>query len=61
MQVLCLGLSRMGTESLRRALQILDYKPYHGFDVMHGGMPIRQAWMHLGRRKYGLSADAATD
>nr|POE94630.1 hypothetical protein CFP56_16867 [Quercus suber] len=58
MAVLALGLSRMGTESLRQALLTLGYDHvYHGFDVMHGGPPIRKAWSELGRRKYGLTSD----
>lgn len=34
MKVLCLGLPRAGTESLRRALQMLGIKGvYHGYDL----------------------------
>lgn len=34
MKVLCLGLSRTGTDSVRTALNILGYKAYHMYDVI---------------------------
>ena len=34
MRVLCLGLSRTGTVSLRIALAELGFGPYHGFSLM---------------------------
>ncbi|KAL4863906.1 hypothetical protein BDV12DRAFT_176907 [Aspergillus spectabilis] len=55
MQVLALGMSRSGTESLRRALQILGYDHvYHGFDMSETTPMQWKQWALLGRRKYGL-------
>lgn len=60
MQILALGLSRSGTDSLRAALEILGYDHvYHGFDVgVDNGAEVRKAWTELGRRKWGPSKDA---
>lgn len=56
MQVLALGMSRSGTESLRRALVILGYdQVYHGFDMSEKKPMQWKQWALLGRRKYGLS------
>lgn len=33
MQVLSLGMSRTGTASTKKALEILGYPTYHGFDM----------------------------
>ncbi|KXS98402.1 hypothetical protein AC578_4680 [Pseudocercospora eumusae] len=54
MKILALGLSRSGTDSLRRALEILGYDHvYHGFDVPTSGNPaISRAWTELGRKKF---------
>ncbi|KAF7193205.1 hypothetical protein HII31_05431 [Pseudocercospora fuligena] len=54
MKVLALGLSRSGTDSLRNALQILDYNHvYHGFDVPTSDDPaVSRAWTELGRKKF---------
>ncbi|KAF9892094.1 hypothetical protein FE257_002500 [Aspergillus nanangensis] len=52
--VLALGMSRSGTESLRRALTILGYNHvYHGFDIPESNPPTWKAWVQLGRRKWG--------
>ncbi|KAL4936043.1 hypothetical protein BDV06DRAFT_205770 [Aspergillus oleicola] len=54
MQVLALGMSRSGTESLRRALQILGYDHvYHGFDMSESFPMQWKQWALLGRRKFG--------
>ncbi|KAL2818733.1 hypothetical protein BDW59DRAFT_181869 [Aspergillus cavernicola] len=56
MQVLALGMSRSGTESLRRALITLGYDHvYHGFDMSESTPMQWKQWALLGRRKYGLS------
>ncbi|KAL4786910.1 hypothetical protein BJX76DRAFT_64137 [Aspergillus varians] len=55
MQVLALGMSRSGTESLRRALIILGYDHvYHGFDMSESTPMQWKEWALLGRRKFGL-------
>ncbi|KAL5342737.1 hypothetical protein BJX70DRAFT_355659 [Aspergillus crustosus] len=55
MEVLALGMSRSGTESLRRALQLLGYDHvYHGFDMSEATPMHWKHWALLGRRKYGL-------
>lgn len=60
MEVLALGHSRSGTESLRQALIILGYNHvYHGFDVPENQPPSWQAWVRLGRRKWGQQGDTA--
>jgi hypothetical protein len=52
MQVLCLGLSRQGTDSLRRALLILGYRDvYHGFVVTAKQREDCAFWVPLMRRK----------
>ncbi|KAI1388125.1 uncharacterized protein F4822DRAFT_444565 [Hypoxylon trugodes] len=52
MQVLCVGISRSGTESLREALLRLGYvHTYHGWDTL---LPPRfqlEAWYYLVKRK----------
>jgi hypothetical protein len=54
MEVLALGMSRSGTESLRQALFILGYDHvYHGFDVPESSPPSWEAWVRLARRKWG--------
>ncbi|KAI9368051.1 hypothetical protein BJX61DRAFT_525687 [Aspergillus egyptiacus] len=56
MQVLALGMSRSGTESLRRALIILGYDHvYHGFDMSESTPMQWKEWAVLGRRKFGLT------
>ncbi|KAL2863981.1 sulfotransferase family protein [Aspergillus lucknowensis] len=56
MQVLALGMSRSGTESLRRALIILGYDHvYHGFDMSESTPMKWKQWALLGRRKYGIA------
>lgn len=51
MQVLAVGLSRTGTESLCRALAILGYDHvYHGFDFLKQPEQVRP-WIHLLERK----------
>lgn len=53
MQLLCLGLSRSGTDSLRSALLILGYDGvYHGFSTVFGEDAIVREWTLLARRKY---------
>ncbi|EME77548.1 uncharacterized protein MYCFIDRAFT_145894, partial [Pseudocercospora fijiensis CIRAD86] len=54
MLLLCLGLSRSGTDSLRNALILLGYAPvYHGFEVPTSENPaISRAWTELGRKKF---------
>ena len=52
MQVLCLGLSRSGTDSLRNALEILGYKGvYHGFVITSRQREDCAFWVPLMRRK----------
>lgn len=55
MQVLALGMSRSGTESLRRALIILGYDHvYHGYDTIEDyGVIGWKPWTMLARRKFG--------
>ncbi|BCS21630.1 sulfotransferase family protein [Aspergillus puulaauensis] len=56
MQVLALGMSRSGTESLRRALIMLGYDHvYHGFDMSESRPMQWKQWALLGRRKFGLT------
>lgn len=43
MRILCLGLSRTGTVSLRKALHILGYRPYHGFSMIENP-PDAELW-----------------
>ncbi|KAF2158393.1 hypothetical protein M409DRAFT_33184, partial [Zasmidium cellare ATCC 36951] len=51
LQVLALGLSRTGTESLKRALEILDYDHvYHGFDFLKHPDQVLQ-WVPLLEQK----------
>ncbi|RDW64466.1 sulfotransferase family protein [Aspergillus mulundensis] len=58
MAVLALGMSRSGTESLRRALQILGYDHvYHGFDMSENTPMQWKQWALLGRRKYGIGSE----
>ncbi|CVL06460.1 uncharacterized protein FMAN_03671 [Fusarium mangiferae] len=52
MQVLCLGLSRSGTDSLRSALRILGYSDvYHGFVITSHQREDCAFWVPLMRRK----------
>lgn len=52
MQVLALGLSRSGTDSLRAALEELGLKTYHGFSTTDDGAGDAVIWCNLLRRKY---------
>ncbi|KAI0202105.1 hypothetical protein F4808DRAFT_78568 [Astrocystis sublimbata] len=52
MEVLCVGLSRSGTESLARALDILGYTTYHGWDLLLEEPTRSQGWMRLIKKKY---------
>jgi len=52
MQVLSLGLSRMGTASLREALNTLGYRTHHGFDVQDFPKTSR-GWDRLAEVKWG--------
>ncbi|WPG99941.1 Hypothetical protein R9X50_00276400 [Acrodontium crateriforme] len=53
MEILALGMSRSGTESLRGALQMLGYdKVYHGFDVAENDPQTFKAWTCLARHKF---------
>lgn len=62
MQVLALGMSRSGTDSLCRALTILGYDHvYHGFDIVEPGRMTWGAWTKLGRRKFGTSGSNDTN
>jgi len=52
MQVLCLGLSRSGTDSLRTALLMLGYRDvYHGFVITAGQRSDCAFWRPLLQRK----------
>ncbi|KAF5011612.1 hypothetical protein FDECE_2275 [Fusarium decemcellulare] len=52
MQVLCLGLSRSGTDSLRSALSILEYSDvYHGFVITAHQREDCAFWVPLMRQK----------
>lgn len=54
MQVLALGMSRSGTESLSRALRILGYNHVqHGFELFSSRPMLCKAWTLLARRKWG--------
>ncbi|KAI0415995.1 hypothetical protein F5X98DRAFT_344952 [Xylaria grammica] len=52
MQVLCVGLSRSGTESLAKALDILGYTTYHGWDLLLEEPTRSQGWKRLVEKKY---------
>ncbi|KAI1302893.1 hypothetical protein F5Y03DRAFT_396112 [Xylaria venustula] len=52
MQVLCVGLSRSGTESLAKALDILGYSTYHGWDLLLEEPTRSQGWKRLVEKKY---------
>ena len=58
MQVLCVGFSRSGTESLQHALITLGYDhTYHGWDISFES-PLRiKAWVRLCRKKWFGSED----
>ncbi|KAK8134900.1 hypothetical protein PG984_006912 [Apiospora sp. TS-2023a] len=51
MRVLCLGLSRTGTVSLRAALAQLAYRPYHGLSMMENP-PDAHLWRHILDNKF---------
>lgn len=54
MQILALGFSRSGTESLSRALQKLGYEHvFHGWHVWQARPMLWRSWVKLGRRKFG--------
>ncbi|KAL4892208.1 P-loop containing nucleoside triphosphate hydrolase protein [Aspergillus ambiguus] len=58
MQVICVGLSRSATESLRVALAQLGLTPYHGWDVSYEeNIGYIQGWVQLLRRKWIGSPD----
>lgn len=62
MQVLCLGLSRSGTDSLRNALEILGYKGvYHGFVITARQRADCAFWVPLMRQKFKNSSARAFD
>ena len=62
MQVLALGMSRSGTESLRRALQILGYDHvFHGFDMIESIPMSSKSWVLLGRRKFAIQNPVTGD
>lgn len=62
MQVLCLGLSRSGTDSLRAALEILGYKGvYHGFVLTARQREDCAFWVPLMRRKLSRSTRESTN
>ncbi|KAI1484610.1 hypothetical protein F5X96DRAFT_683474 [Biscogniauxia mediterranea] len=52
MQVLCLGMSRTGTESLSRALEILGIPTYHGWDALLEEPTRMPGWKRLLQRKW---------
>lgn len=53
MQVICVGLSRSATESLRVALEQLGFTPYHGWDLVYEkDIGYIQGWTQLQRRKW---------
>ncbi|KAI5918176.1 hypothetical protein F4810DRAFT_602087 [Camillea tinctor] len=52
MQVLCLGMSRTGTESLSRALEILGIPTYHGWDVLLEEPTRMPCWKRLLAKKW---------
>ena len=51
MQVLSLGMSRTGTASMQKALQILGYPTSHGFD-MHENPKDAEMWVEAYETKY---------
>lgn len=52
MQVLCLGLSRSGTDSIKNALTILGYKDvYHGFNITQKQRGDCTFWIPMMREK----------
>lgn len=52
MEVIAVGISRSGTESLREALQMLGISPtWHGYDSLLRPSSL-QAWYHLQTRKW---------
>lgn len=58
MQVLCVGPSRSGTESLSIALQKLDLNTFHGWDIVYEeNVGYTQEWTKLLRRKYEGAPD----
>ncbi|KAH0365822.1 hypothetical protein KCU65_g5809, partial [Aureobasidium melanogenum] len=63
MRVLCLGLSRSGTDSLRRALYILGFQHvWHGFnlpDPAYSALPAK-VFTRLARRKFGTPGSKIT-
>lgn len=62
MEVLCLGLSRSGTDSLRNALMILGYDDvYHGFVLTQRQREDCAFWAPLMRRKFAGHSLRGTD
>ncbi|PYI11734.1 hypothetical protein BO78DRAFT_413543 [Aspergillus sclerotiicarbonarius CBS 121057] len=57
LRVICTGLPRSATESLRNALEQLGYKPYHGWDLVFDSPEYIQEWCALARRKYAGAPD----
>ena len=57
MRVLSLGMGRTGTASMRRALEILDYPTYHGFEI-HANKPDCDMWVEAFDAKYQRTPEA---
>ena len=56
LQVICVGISRSGTESLQRALILLSYNyTYHGFDVSTSPGHC-EGWTQLALKKYSQAS-----
>lgn len=51
MEVLSLGMGRTGTASMQKALQILGYPTYHGFEI-HANKPDNDMWIEAFDIKY---------
>ncbi|KAH9993141.1 hypothetical protein F4779DRAFT_608898 [Xylariaceae sp. FL0662B] len=52
MEVLCVGMSRSGSESLSKALEILGYPTYHGWDLLLEHPTRMPGWKKLVEKKY---------
>lgn len=57
MRVLSLGMGRTGTASMQKALQLLGYPTYHGFE-MHANKPDNVMWNEALDMKYQRTAAA---
>jgi hypothetical protein len=58
LKIICVGLPRSATESLSESLQILGYKPHHGWDIVFAEHTAEtQHWHTLAMRKWRGSND----